>query len=429
MPLLFGFIAENIVVVTDTAFLSRVGELELGASAMAGMFYIILFVVGAGFGTGTQILISRRNGERNYGAIGPIMENSLYFIWAFSAMIVVFALAFAPKILGAVISSEPVAEAAVRFLDIRVFTLFFSLGCVIMSAFFVGIQLTKYIGIGSLMVAVTNFLFDYVLIFGKFGFPEMGLEGAALAAVLAEVVGLAYFFIIIIRKVDMSKYNLFQFKKPQLDITRNTLNLSSFTMLQNFTSLVGWFLFFVIIEKTGERNLAICNIVRSYYILTMVPLWAFGRVVSTLVSNAIGAGQRRYVFQIIRRVAIFCVGIMGVIFILTACFPKLIMHIYTNDITLIEIGVKSLYIVVFANVIGGATWIIFSAVSATGNTHIALLIDSITTIIYVFVIYVLAQKFAEQIALVWLSEFVYFGLLGIGSVLYLSTNHWKKKII
>ncbi|MDR1951008.1 MAG: MATE family efflux transporter [Bacteroidales bacterium] len=429
MPLLFGALAENIVVVTDTAFLARVGELELAASAIAGAFYIILFVVGAGFGTGTQILISRRNGEENFTKIGPIAENSLYFIWMFSAIIVVFGLTFADKILSAAIASESIADAATRFLHIRVFTLFFSLGCVILSRFFIGIQFTKYVGLGALVVAVSNFIFDYLLIFGKFGFPKMGLEGAALAAVLAEIAGFAFFVIIILRKVDLKKYNLFQFKKPNFSIARKTFNLAGFTMLQNFISIVGWFLFFVIIEKTGEKNLAVTNIVRSYFILILTPLWAFSSTVSTLVSNAIGAGQRRYVFPIVRRVATFGAIIMTVIFIFTICFPNAILSIYTTDPVLIEMSINGLYIVALSTVLGGVAWIIFMTVSATGNPEIAVIIEVFTTVAYVFAIYTLANTFADRISLVWLSEIVYAVVMGVGSVIYLSTGHWKKKVI
>ncbi len=426
---MIGLIAENIVGVIDTMFLGHVGELELAASAMAGAFYIMLFCVGMGFGVGTQILISRRNGEQNYKPIGAILENSLYFVWLISAITVIFVFAFAEPVLSFIISSEAITEAALRFLNIRVFTLFFSLGCVMMRSFFVGIQFTKYIGIGAFVIAGTNLVLDYIMIFGKFGFPEMGLEGAALASVLAEVAGLIYFVIIIIRKVDLKKYDLFRFKKPQLEITRSTFNLSVYTMLQNLISLISWLLFFVIIEKTGERNLAVINIVRSFYILIITPVWAYNSTVSTLVSNAIGAGQRRYMFQIIRRVTLFGIGTTLLIFALTICFPISIMKLYTADVSLIEIGLNGLYIVAFANVIYGFTGIAFSAVSATGNTKIAMFIETFAVVIYVFVAYFLTEKFAENISMVWFTEVTYYVLLGLGSMLYLSTNHWKKKKI
>jgi Na+-driven multidrug efflux pump len=285
------------------------------------------------------------------------------------------------------------------------------------------------VGIGALIVAVSNFIFDYLLIFGKFGFPKMGLEGAALAAVFAEIFGFAFFVIIILRKVDLKKYNLFRFKMPRFTIIRNIFNLAGFTMLQNFTSIIGWFLFFVIIEKTGEKNLAITNIIRSYYILIATPLWALSSTVSTMVSNAIGAGQYRYVFPIIRRVSILGAGIMAVIFLFTICFPNAIMLLYTSDTTLIKMGLKGLYIVAFVGVLGSFAWIMISAVAATGNTDVAFYIDIVTTAIYIYSIYIFASMFADRIALVWFSEIVYTVAFGIASVIYFSTNHWKKKRI
>ena len=428
-PLMIGLLAENFVGVIDTAFLGHVGESELAASAIAGTYYIVLFVVGMGFGTGTQILIGRRNGEKKYGKIGGIFENSLYFVWVFSAAVIVFSFLFSRKILGFMLSSEDILNAAMRFLNIRVFTLFFSLGCVIMRSFFVGIQLTKYIGLGAFIIAGTNFVMDYLLIFGKLGFPQMGLEGAALASVLAEVAGLIYFVLIMVKKIDLEKYKLFTFKKPQLHIASQTMRLSVFTMLQNLISLSGWFLFFVIIEKTGEKNLAASNIVRSFYILMICPMWAYGSSVSTLVSNAIGAKQRRYVFRIIRRVIVFGLITAIIVFIPVLVSAKGIMSLYTDDIVLINIGFKSLYVVGIATVLNSVAWIIFSAISATGNTMIALFIESFTLMCYLTSVYFFASGFPNRIEIIWCAENVYQILLGILSVLYLRTNHWVKKEI
>ena len=429
LPLIAGMLAEHFVGVIDTAFLGHVGELELAASAIAGTFYIILFVVGMGFGTGTQILIGRRNGEKNYDKIGGIFENSLYFILFFAAVVVVLSFLFSRKILGFMLSSEDILDASMRFLNIRVFTLFFSLGCVIMRSFFVGIQLTKYIGIGAFIIAVTNFILDYLLIFGKLGFPQMGLEGAALASVLAEVVGLVYYVWIIVKKIDLSKYNLFAFRKPQLQIVSQTMRLSIFTMLQNLISLSSWFLFFVIIEKTGEKNLAASNIIRSYYILAICPLWAYGASASTLISNAIGAKQRRYVYKIIRRVTVFCLITSTVAFIPVLVSAKGIMSLYTNDIELINIGFKALYVVGMAAILHSVSWIIFSAISATGNTMVALFIEAFTLMCYLFSVHFFAYGYPNRIEIIWCSESVYHVLLGLLSVLYLRTNHWVKKEI
>ena len=429
MPLIVGLLAENFVGVIDTAFLGHVGELELAASAIASTFYVILFVVGMGFGTGVQILIARRNGEKKYEKIGGIFENSLYFIWLFSVVVIILSFLFSRKILGFMLSSEDILNAAMRYLNIRVFTLFFSLGCVMMRSLFVGIQITKYVGLGAFIIAGTNFIFDYILIFGKFGFPQMGIEGAALACVFAEIAGFGYYVFIVVKKIDLNRYNIFKFKKPQMQIISQTMSLSVFTMLQNLVSLSSWFLFFVIIEKTGEKNLATSNIVRSYYILVLCPMWAYGSTVSTLVSNAIGAKQRQYVFQIIRKVMVFSLITSIIAFIPILVSAKGILSLYTDNMELVNMGFKALYVVGIAVILNSVAWIIFSAISATGNTMIALFIESFTIVCYLASVYFFAFEFPNRIEIIWCGENVYPIVLFFLSVWYLSTNHWTKKEI
>ena len=424
-----GLLAENLVGVIDTAFLGHVGKLELAATAIGSTFFVVLYVVGMGFGAGTQILIARRNGEKNYGKIGGIFENSLYFIWFFSAAVIIFSLVFAKKILGFMLASEDIMLAAIRYLNIRVFSLFFAMGCVIMRSYFVGIQLTKYIGIGAFIVAGTNFLFDWILIFGKLGVPEMGLEGAALACIFAELAGLTYYVLIILKKVDLAKYNLFTFKRPSLKIVSQTMNLSVYTMLQNMVSVSSWFLFFVFIEKTGEMNLAASNIIRSFYVLAICPVWAYGSAVSTFVSNAIGAKQSHHVFRIIRRVSVFGLFTSLVAFIPILISAKGIMSLYTDDIGLINMGFKALYVVGVSNILSSVAWTIFSAISATGNTMIALFVESFTLVCYLASIYYFTSQFPNRLEIIWCGENVYQLLLGLLSILYLRTNHWMKKKI
>ena len=67
-PILISLIMEQLIGMTDTAFLGRVGEVELGASAIAGVYYLAIFMMAFGFSIGAQILIARRNGEQQYQA-------------------------------------------------------------------------------------------------------------------------------------------------------------------------------------------------------------------------------------------------------------------------------------------------------------------------------------------------------------------------
>ena len=79
-PIILGSIAQNILSVTNTAFLGRVGEVELGAGAIGGVYYFVVVMLAWGFGIGLQIIVARRNGETNYTEIGRTIDHGIYFL-------------------------------------------------------------------------------------------------------------------------------------------------------------------------------------------------------------------------------------------------------------------------------------------------------------------------------------------------------------
>ena len=93
-PILISLIMEQMIGMTDTAFLGRVGEIELGASAIAGVYYLAIFMMAFGFSIGAQILIARRNGEGNYKEIGPIFYQGIYFLLAMAVILFTFSIVF-----------------------------------------------------------------------------------------------------------------------------------------------------------------------------------------------------------------------------------------------------------------------------------------------------------------------------------------------
>src|SRR5690349_7929009 len=98
-PIMLSLFAQNVVNVTDTAFLGHLGEVELGGSAIGGLFYTTLYMVGFGFTIGVQILIARRHGEKNFPAIGRIFDNSFYFLGITSLIISALVFYFGASIL------------------------------------------------------------------------------------------------------------------------------------------------------------------------------------------------------------------------------------------------------------------------------------------------------------------------------------------
>lgn len=429
LPIILSLVAQNVVNVTDTAFLGRVGEVELGASAIAGLFYISIFMLGFGFGIGGQILIARRYGERKFTEIGRITDNSLYFLMGLALLLFLVIKFFSPAMLRPMIASDKVYNASIDFLQYRIYGIFFAFGNVLLRSFFIGITNTRVLTYNAVIMAATNVFLDYALIFGNFGFPEMGIKGAAIASAISEAVAAIYFFIYTYKMVDLNKYNLLRFARFDWKVVKTTLDISLFVMLQYFLSLAGWFVFFMIIEKMGERPLAISNIIRSAYIVLMIPVFAFGSIVNSLVSTAIGEGKRHLVIPLIKKVALMNFVLIGAIVLISALIPRFIISAYTSDPELINQTMPAFYIVISALFLFSFGNILFSGVSGTANTATALWIELSTIIVYLFTCWFLAVHLRLRIELVWTSEFVYFAVLTLLSYLYLKSGNWKKKVI
>lgn len=426
-PVVLTLVVQNIINVTDTAFLGRVGEVALGASAIGGVYFLAIYMLGFGFSQGAQIIIGRRNGEKNYTQIGSVFINGMLFIIALAFLFLALSLVWNEAVMRYLVSSPDIFEASLEYLDWRMWGFVFAFMNVMFRGLFVGVTNTSVLTTSALLTALTNVALDYVLIFGKWGFPEMGIAGAALASVIAEGVTTVYLFYYSFRHHDFQKYELYKLKALNFKLIVQMLELSVFIMFQYFISVSTWFLFIIFIERMGERPLAATNIGRSLYVLLMVPGSALATTVNTLVSNLIGAGRKAEVVPFITRMMGYVLLMVVPLMLITFLFPEAFARIYTNDAGLIEASVPVMKVVSVAMIFCALGNIVFNGVSGTGNTKTAFLIEFGTLFFYLSYVYYTAILNPQPVAVVWMSEFVYWTLIGLIGYLYLLKGNWQKK--
>lgn len=428
-PILISLVMEQAIGMTDTAFLGRVGEIELGASAIAGVYYIAIFMIGFGFSIGSQILMARRNGEKRYSEIGDIFYQGVYFMIFLAAAAFTLTELITPWLLPKILSSQNIYAAAESYIHWRAFGFFFSFVAVMFRAFFVGTTQTKTLTLNSLVMVGSNIVFNYILIFGKLGFPALGIAGAAIGSSLAELVSLIFFITYTVRKIDLKKYGLNRFSSFNTDKLRRILNVSLWTMIQNFVSLSTWFIFFLYVEHLGERPLAITNIIRNISGITFMIISAFASTCGSLVSNQIGAGKADSVVCTVHQHIKLALSIVLPLTILFAVFPTVVLGIYTDMPDLIEASIPSLWVFCTTIWLTAASNIYFQSVSGTGNTRMAFVLELSTLVIYAAYITLIIQVMRLDVAWCWTSEHVYGGFLLIFCSIYLHRGKWKLKRI
>jgi len=428
-PILISLVMEQMIGLTDTAFLGRVGEVELGASAIAIVYYMVLFMIGFGFSIGAQIIIGRRNGEGRFKDTGKVFWNGLYFVLGLSGIIILLSELFTPWMMKFMVSSTAIYDAALSYVRWRLPGMVFAFCTAMFRAFYVGTTQTKTLTLNSIVMVLSNVVFNYILIFGKFGIPALGITGAAIGSSLAELVSLIFFIIYTRVGCDRRKYGLDKAARFEKDELKSMMPVCTWTMIQHTISISTWLIFFLYIEHLGERALAISNITRSVSGLIWVVLQAFSSTCSTLVSNIIGEGHQDKVPSLIKRILKLSYGIVSVMIILFCLFPEAIARIYTDIPDLITASVPAMVVMCSSYFLAVGGQVFFLAVSGTGSTKTAFRLELIALAIYMIYCTVIIGIMKLDVAICWTAEHVYSGALLICSWWYIRSGRWKNRSI
>lgn len=413
LPVMMSILIEQLINITDAVFLGHVGEVELGAAAIAGIWYLAVYMLGFGFSLGLQVVIARRNGEGRYADVGLTFFQGLLFLSALAVALCVVTRLLSPWLLGLMVRSDDVYRTVTAYLDWRVYGLLFSFPLLALRALLVGITQTRALNLAAMTAVVVNIPGNWLLIFGL----DMGISGAAIASSLAELCSLIVLSAYVTRHIDMRKYGL----RPVADrrVMANVLGVSVWSMFHSFIGVASWMAFFVAIEHLGEAQLAATNVIRSVSTLFFVIVNSFATVTGSLVSNLIGNGEGRQVPALLRRIVRLGYATGLPLIIAAVALRPQVIGLYT-DSTAVTDEAWLPYMIMLANYVFALPgYVLMNAVIGTGATKATFLFQTVAIVIYQ--IYLLYLSWAEaSLAEFWTAEYLYVILLGIQSAAHLN---------
>lgn len=439
---MIGSAVQNLITLTDTIFLGRVGEIELGAIGLVGVFYLMIASIGYSFSKAGQIMIARRMGAQELHKIGTIYYSMLAFALSLALVLFLFMQFGGDHFFALFINNKDIYTACIAYLDYRSFGIFFSYAGVIIVALYTGVARTQVIIYNALVLGIANTILNYGLIFGKWGLPEMGIAGAGLASTIAEGIAFIVFIVYILLDKQNRAYGLFGIPKTakqvtnldgtkektstiNLDIIKAQLKLSTPIVLQSVVGMGSWFIFFIIIEDMGKTELAVSNIMRAVYLLFMIPCWGFASSINTLASNLIGKNKMNEVFSVTTKTAIlsFVVTMFCAVSMLIA--PEIVLRVGTDNMDLIQQSIRLTGILTAILALFSIGAIYFNGLVGTGATNQALLLQIICVIFYLVYIYVVVHQLGCSLEIAWLAEFYYWIISLTTSIWYLRSNKWQ----
>ena len=425
VPIMIGNLAQTLITFTDTAFLGHLGVVALGASMMAGMYYFVFTTMAMGLAIGIQIIIARRFGAKEYNQIGSIFQHGAVSILIFGLLLFTIMRIFSSSLLDFIIESDNIYAGAMEYINVRQFGIVFVCFNYLFRALYTGLSDTKVITYSTIIMATVNIILDYCLIFGKFGLPEMGIAGAALASLIAEVTATMFFFVYTYVKLGKSEYELFKHHGFNKELTLNIVRIATPTMFQKLFSFSAWFIFFILVEKMGEQAIGISSIARSVYMILFIPVFGFLATSNTLTSRIIGAGHADEVLKTVFRIIFNCILCCIPLVLVCVFFPTAVMSIYTEDMALANAATPSIYVICGAIIFQAIGAVAFESVSGTGNTNAALWLEFGILLLYIVYVWVLTN-ITTHVEWVWTCEYIYGGLIAIVSIIYIKFANWQK---
>ena len=188
-------------------------------------------------------------------------------------------------------------------------------------------------------------------------------------------------------------------------------------------------MFFIAVEHLGQHELAIANIVRSIYVVMLIPVNSLATTTNTFVSNIIGARDIALVIPTIVKICKYSFVLMVFIALAVGLFPEAVLSVYTNDAALIRAAVPSVYVIVAAMLIASVANVAFNGVSGTGNTRAALFMETAVLVLYVLYIYVAGMWLRLPVSVCFMTEILYYIGLWVVSAVYLKRGSWQNKRI
>jgi multidrug resistance protein, MATE family len=428
-PISLALLIPQLSFFTNTVFLGRLGLRELGVNGITGVFYLILSMIGYGLSSGMQIQMARRAGEEDKKGLAQLLTNGAMLSVLFSLGLMMLTLWFVPILFGFSLHDNDNLSLSVNYVYIRVWGLPFLMVAQLFNSFFISVGRSRMLIYGSLVATALNIIFDYLLIFGKFGLPAMGFNGAALASVIAEVfycitmVGMFFYHRL------FNTYPVFNFRHFDFELSQRTLKVASPLIVQFMFSIGGWLVFFIFIEHLGAQSLAASQVLRNIFGIVGVGTWALATTCNTMVSNIIGQGRQKEVMRIIWKICKLSLLYAVIVCALLLVFSREFLSIYSDDLALISFALPSLRVIVIATLIMSLSTVVFNGVVGTGNTLVNLTMEITCVGTYLLYCYFIISQWHSPLYICWGSEFIYWITLLTASGLYLKSGRWKGKTI
>jgi len=335
LPIMGGMMSQNLLNLADTAMVGRLGASELAAVGMGGVATFLAFAFLLGLSPAVQAMAARRLGEGRTGEVAHPLNAGLLMACLVGVPLGVFLLLVAGRMFNVLSDDPSVLAAGVPYLKLRMLSiagvgLNFSF-----RGYWNGVHRPSRYMITLTTMNMVNILFNYLFIFGHWGFPAMGAAGAGLASTVATYFGSFMYFTM---GLTLSREQGFLRTRPSRRVIGTLLRLASASGLQTAFYAAGATMLFWITGRIGTSEMAAANVIVNLVLVGVLPAMGMGLAAASLVGKALGRGDPDDAYRWGWEVAVIAAVALMIPAGLLVWRPGLWLRLFTSAPDVLQVG-------------------------------------------------------------------------------------------
>ncbi len=436
-PVMLGMLGHTFVSFVDNIMVGQIGTAELAAVSLGNSFMFIAMSIGIGFSTAITPLIAEADSANNFNSAKSTFKHGLFLCTVLGILLYLFVF-FAKPLMYLMKQPEQVVELAIPYLDLVAFSLIPLVIFQALKQFSDGMSMTRYPMYATLLANISNVILNYLLIFGKFGFPELGIVGAAYGTLLSRIIMLIYLWWLLANK-ERSRALVTNIKLFVLDklMLKKLINLGTPSAMQMFFE-VAIFTSAIWLSGLLGKNPQAANQI-ALNLSSMTFMVAMGLSVASMVRVGNQKGLQN--FKELRRIAfsIFLLGLLlaiffgAIFFLFHKSLPKIYVDLndvknYSDNLEVIEIASQLLFAAAIFQISDTIQVLVLGALRGLQDVKIPTIITFISYWVIGFpVSYFLGKEDVYGSFGIWLGLLA--GLSTAAILLFLRFNYLTLKLI
>ena len=424
LPIVGAMVSQNILNLVDTAMVGTLGPAALAGVGVGSFANFMAVAAIIGLASGVQAMASRRKGEGRVDEMAVPLNGGLFLAFVIGAPLSIVLYFAAPALFPLINSDAGVIAEGTPYLQARLVAAV-AVGCNFSyRGYWNGVGLSALYMKTLLVIHSLNIVFNYLLIFGNFGFPEMGAEGAGVASAAALYIGTAIHTVMAFR---LARKHGFLTRIPGRDTMITMLKLALPGSIQQFLFAAGFTAFFWIVGQVGVNEVAISNVMINLVMVAILPGMGLGLAALTLVSEALGQGNadeaKRWGWDAAKLGGI-ALGLFGIIAVV---LPGVILGGFIKDKDIIELGIMPLQILGASMVFEGVGLVLLNTLLGAGAATSVMVISIITQwMVGLPLAWLVGPYLGWGLTWIWIANISYRVLQDIIFAVVWYRGHWTK---